>query len=161
MIVSEKASDRLKSLLNWAMAGEIQVSIQYMRQHTQTVGPIHALLSSKFEEVAVQEMGHAEAIAERLPYLGCTSTTNPDPTKVGSDLRTLEQDARDGENAITLYKQVIGVTREEGDITTTELFKKILKDEEHHDFFLTVLERLWSFEGSNAYNKVFSIETFF
>lgn len=144
MVVAGKASDRLKSLLNKAIARELQVSIQYMWQHVQTVGPIHTLLSGKLKEIAIEEMKHAEAIAERLWYLGGTPTTAPDPIKVGSNLREmLEQDMRDEESAITLYKQVIEVAQEEGDITTAELFKKILKDEEeHHDFFMTALEGL-------------------
>ncbi|MEM1520598.1 MAG: ferritin-like domain-containing protein [Candidatus Korarchaeum sp.] len=144
MVVAGKASDKLKSMLNRAIARELQVSIQYMWQHIQTVGPIHALLSSKFKEIAVEEMKHAEAIAERLWYLGGTPTVTPDPIRVGNNLREMvEQDVRDEENAITLYKQIIETAQEEGDVTTAELFKKILRDEEdHHDFFTTVLEGL-------------------
>ncbi|RDD52861.1 MAG: ferritin, partial [Candidatus Korarchaeota archaeon NZ13-K] len=67
--------------------------------------------SGRMKEIAVEEMKHAEAIAERLWYLGGTPTTVPDPIKVGSNLREMiEQDVRD--------------------------------EEEHHDFFKTVLEGL-------------------
>lgn len=144
MVVAGKASERLKSLLNQAIAREIQVSIQYMWQHVQTVGPMHILLSSKFKEIAIEEMKHAEAIAERLWYLGGTPTTAPDPINVGKSLKEmLEQDVKDEERAIALYKQIIEVAQEEGDVTTAELFKKILSDEEeHHDFFTTALEGL-------------------
>lgn len=144
MVVAGKASEELKSLLNKAIAREIQVSIQYMWQHVQTVGPLHVLLSGRMKEIAVEEMKHAEAIAERLWYLGGTPTTVPDPIKVGSNLREMmEQDVRDEEIAINLYKQIIEVAQREGDVTTAELFRKILRDEEeHHDFFKTVLEGL-------------------
>lgn len=144
MVVAGRSSERLKSLLNEAIAREIQVSIQYMWQHVQTVGPLHTLLSDRFKEIAIEEMKHAEEIAERLWYLGGTPTTTPDPIRVGADLREmLEQDVKDEERAIVLYKRVIEVAQEEGDITTAELFKKILKDEEeHHDFFTTALEGL-------------------
>ncbi len=144
MVMAGKASERLKSLLNRAIAREIQVSIQYMWQHVQTVGPIHVLLSDELKKIAVEEMKHAEEIAERLWYLGGTPTTVPNQIKVGKDLREMmEQDVKDEEEAIALYKQIIEVATEEGDITTAEIFKKILKDEEeHHDFFTTVLEGL-------------------
>ncbi|MCC6029787.1 MAG: ferritin [Candidatus Korarchaeum sp.] len=144
MVMVGKASERLKSMLNQAIARELQVSIQYMWQHVQTVGPMHVLLSGELRRIAIEEMKHAEEIAERLWYLGGTPTTVPDPIKVGEDLREMiEQDVKDEEKAITLYKQIIEVANEEGDITTAEIFKKILKDEEeHHDFFTAVLEGL-------------------
>ena len=53
----------------------------------------------------------------------------------------LEQDKKDEENAIKLYKEIIQVAQEEDDITTARLFRKILMDEEeHHDFFMSALE---------------------
>ena len=52
-------------------------------------------------------------------------------------------DMKDEEGAIKLYKQTIEVAEKEGDITTAQLFKKILADEEeHHDFFQSILEGL-------------------
>jgi len=55
----------------------------------------------------------------------------------------MERNVKDEEEAITLYKEIIKVATEEGDVTTARLFRKILEDEEeHHDFFTTVLEGL-------------------
>jgi len=55
----------------------------------------------------------------------------------------IERDKMDEENAITLYKQIIQAANNEGDITTAELFRKILGgEEEHHDFFTSLLEEL-------------------
>ncbi len=144
MVVAGKASERLKDLLNQAIAREIQVSIQYMWQHVQTTGPIHHLLSDDLKKIAIQEMKHAEEIAERLWYLGGTPITTPSPIFVGGDLKEMMQrDVEDEEEAIKLYKEIIEVAQQEGDITTARLFRKILEDEEeHHDFFTTVLEGL-------------------
>ncbi len=144
MVVAGKASERLKDLLNQAIAREIQVSIQYMWQHVQTTGPIHHLLSDDLKKIAIQEMKHAEEIAERLWYLGGIPTTTPSPIFVGGDLKEMMQrDVEDEEEAIKLYKEIIEVAQQEGDITTARLFRKILEDEEeHHDFFTTVLEGL-------------------
>jgi len=94
------------------------------------------------KKIAVQEMKHAEIIAERLNYLGGVPTTKPSPIFVGENLKEmLKQDVKDEEGAIELYKKIIKVAREEGDITTARLFEEILEDEEeHHDFFTTALE---------------------
>jgi len=96
------------------------------------------------EKIAVSEMKHAESIAERLVYLGGVPTTKPAPIMVGGSLREMiEQDAKNEEDTIKLYKQIESKAREEGDITTARLFRKILADEEeHHDFFTSLLEEL-------------------
>jgi len=144
LVVAGKASDRLKNLLNQAIAREIQVSIQYMWQHVQTTGPLHHLLADELKKVAIEEMKHAEEIAERLWYLGGTPTTAPSPIFVGKDLKEMmERDVKDEEEAIRLYREIIEVAQQEGDVVTARLFRKILEDEEeHHDFFTTVLEGL-------------------
>jgi len=89
-------------------------------------------------------MKHAEAIAERLFYLGGVPTTKPDPIFVGKTLKEmLTRDLKDEEGAIKLYKQTIAVAQAEDDPTTARLFRQILADEEeHHDFFQGVLEGL-------------------
>jgi bacterioferritin len=55
----------------------------------------------------------------------------------------LEQDAKDEENAIKLYKNIIETAAKENDQTTARIFRKILEEEEeHHDTFTTLLEDL-------------------
>ncbi len=86
-------------------------------------------------------MKHAEAIAERLAYLGGTPTTKPDPIFVGGTLEEMiKNDVKAEEEAILLYKQTIKVAEEERDITTRRLFEEILgHEEEHHDTFSKLL----------------------
>jgi bacterioferritin len=87
-------------------------------------------------------MKHAEAIAERLFYLGGTSKTKPNPIFVGETLKEmLSKDLKDEEGAVQLYKLTIVKAEAEGDVTTAQIFKKILQDEEeHHNFFQSLLE---------------------
>ena len=134
----------LLELLNKAIAGELQVSIQYMWQHVQWKGVKGFAVREELKKIAVTEMKHAEAIAERLVYLGGKPTTKPEPIFVGETLKEMiERDKIDEENAITLYKQIIQAANNEGDITTARLFRKILgEEEEHHDFFTSLLEEL-------------------
>ncbi|KON28364.1 ferritin [miscellaneous Crenarchaeota group archaeon SMTZ-80] len=136
------ASKELLEMLNKGIARELQVSIQYMWQHVLWSGIQAYAVKDELKDIAVAEMKHAEAFAERLAYLGGTPTTKPDPIFIGNDLKEmLEQDAKDEEVAINLYKQAIEVAQKDGDITTVKLFREILEDEEeHHDTFTSLLE---------------------
>ena len=124
-----KVSDELLKLLNDAIARELQVAIQYMWQHVQWGGVKGFAVNSELKSIGIQEMKHAEVIAERLYYLGGTPTTKPSPIFVGDTLKAqIEQDIKDEAGAITLYKQILEKTRKEGDDTTNELFRDILAD---------------------------------
>ncbi|MBI2092747.1 MAG: ferritin [Deltaproteobacteria bacterium] len=138
----QKASAKLTGMLNEAIARELQVSIQYMWQHVMAIGLHSAAISDVFEEVAIEEMKHAEKIAERLFYFNEIPTTKPAPIEVGKSIKDmLRFDVKAEEEAITMYKQIIELAAKEGDSTTRLLFEEILSDEEdHHDKFTTLLE---------------------
>ena len=137
------ASEKLMELLNKGIARELQVSVQYMWQHVLAKGVESAAIEDILKKIAITEMKHAEAIAERLAYLGGTPTTKPDPIFVGGSLKEmLQTDVKAEGEAIVLYKQTIKVADEEGDITTRRLFEEILgHEEEHHDTFTKLLEK--------------------
>ncbi len=139
-----QVSDKLKEMLNNAIAREIQVSIQYMWQHVQVVGVKGVAVQDKFQQVAIAEMKHAEKIAERLWYLEGTPTTKPAPIKVGENMKEfLELDVKAEVEAIEMYRGIIELAHKEGDVTTAFIFKEILEDEEeHHDLFTTMLEEV-------------------
>jgi bacterioferritin len=139
-----KASKQLLELLNQAIAREIQVSVQYLWQHVQWMGVSGFAVKDELKKIAIAEMKHAEAIAERLVYLGGKPTTKPAPIYIGDTLKEmLQTDKKDEEGAITLYRQIIEVARKEGDEVTEKMFKEILADEEgHHDTFTGLLEDL-------------------
>ena len=88
--VARRAYDDTHSLLNTAIARELQVSIQYMFQHAigagqdlSVSGKTQSAKRSKFvashaaywmpgatlKKIAIAEMRHAEAIAERVVHL--------------------------------------------------------------------------------------------
>jgi len=139
-----KVSARLLNKLNEAIARELQVAIQYMWQHVQWSGVKGFAVHDELKSIGIAEMKHAEAIAERLFYLGGIPTTKPTPIFVGTTLKEMiERDVKDEENAIKLYKQIVEMARKEGDETTNRLFREILQQEEdHHDTFTTLLEDL-------------------
>jgi bacterioferritin len=142
-MASKKPSAELLDLLNQAIAREIQVSVQYMWQHVLWKGVKGYAVKDAFKTTAIAEMKHAEAIAERLNYLGGIPTTKPTPIFIGTTLREMiETDKKDEEAAISMYKKILLAARKEGDETTEFLFTRILADEEeHHDLFTSLLEK--------------------
>jgi len=135
-------SKELNDKLNMAIANELQVSIQYMWQHVTVVGINSESVGGVFKKIAIVEMKHAEAIAERLDYLGGALTTKPSPITVGKSVKDMLQiDKKAEEDAIKLYKEIIALAVKENDVVTKRLFEGILSEEEdHHNQFSTLLE---------------------
>ncbi len=128
------ASKELLDLLNQAVARELQVSIQYMWQHVRASGHQSPPIADAFKKIAIEEMKHAEEIAERMDYLGGKPTTEPSPITVGKTLKEmLELDIKAEQEAIDLYKRIIEKAAQEKDYTTRRLFEEILAEEEEHD----------------------------
>jgi bacterioferritin len=137
------ASAKLLDMLNRAIAGELQAAIQYMWQHVQWKGIEHYAVSEGIKEIAVGEMKHAEKIAERLWYLGGKPTTQPSPIFVGDKLEEMIGfDIKAELEAISMYKEIMELAAKEDDVATKEIFEEIeVEEEEHHDFFTSLLEK--------------------
>jgi bacterioferritin len=137
----QKASPKLTEMMNQAIAGELQAIVQYMWHHIMVKGMNSTSLMEVFEDISVEEMKHAEKIAERLFYFDVTPTTKPTPIVVGGDeTQMLKANVKAEEEAITLYKEIIKQAISEGDDTTQHLFAEILAAKErHHDTFTTLL----------------------
>jgi len=134
-------------LLNRAIAREIQVSAQYMLQHTKMEKLLRKVIKENYlldtttydefgkilKEIAIEEMKHIADIAERIYYLGGEATTKPDKIIIGNSIKEFAQiNLKAEEEALTLYRQIIQEARKVGDRTTWQLFSKIYKDEEEH-----------------------------
>ena len=127
------ASKKLLELLNEAIARELQVSIQYMWQHVQATGINGATVEGTFRDIAIVEMKHAEALAERLSELDGIPTVEPNPVFVGNSLgEMLMEDQKNEEEAIELYRKGIKLARDEYDPVTEHLLVSILSNEEEH-----------------------------
>jgi bacterioferritin len=135
--------------LNQGVARELQVSVQYMLQHTKMEKLIRKAIPENIlldkttydamgeflKEFAIQEMKHAAAIMERIYYLGGEATTKARKPVVGN---TLSEFAKHGvkaeEEALILYREIIEMSKNLGDYETYDLFEKIYSDEEGHLF---------------------------
>lgn len=127
-------SKKLLDILNSAIARELQVAIQYMWQHVRASGFKSPPIADALKKAAITEMKHAEAIAERMDYLGGAATTKPAPITIGKTLKEmLKLDIKAEGEAIKLYKEIIALADKEGDVTTRRMAEGILGDEESHD----------------------------
>ncbi len=150
-------------LLNDALARELHVSIQYMLQHAAETGytptdsgktlqarqsrfiTVDSLFwppGPSLKKIAISEMKHAEAIAERIVVLGGQPTTDPGTVSIGNTAAGMLENDREQElEAIELYGRIIEAAGTEGDQLTENLFRRILSDEEkHYRIFSDLLE---------------------
>lgn len=159
----ESISSNLLDLLNEALRRELHVSVQYMLQHAVGAGKGYDVLGkgpsakrlmfvgshaqvwlpgTTLKKIAIAEMRHAEAIAERIVVLGRKPATDLRGVMIGNTIKQmLEIDRNEEEEAIELYTHIIEVAREEHDDITTMMFQRILLDEErHHGVFENLLK---------------------
>jgi bacterioferritin len=147
MPIDFKATPEYLDLLNKGVAREIQVSVQYMLQHSKMekllrkMIPENILLDkTTYEQVgkvlkdfAIEEMKHLGKIMERIYILGGEATTKPSHIEIGNSLREFGELGLKAETeALKLYRQVIDMAGQLGDWETREIFEHIYQDEEKH-----------------------------
>jgi bacterioferritin len=139
-----KVTPEYIELLNQAVSRELQVSVQYMLQHTKMEKLIsraipenillekttYDVVGDLLKEFAIQEMKHAASIMERIYYLGGEATTK---SNIGDSLNEFAKNGvKAEEEALVLYRKIIETAAKLGDIDTKMLFNKIYSDEEEH-----------------------------
>ena len=142
-----KPTQEYIDLLNKAVAREIQVSAQYLLQHTKMEKLLRKVIKENYlldtttyeefgkvlKEFGIQEMKHLGNIMERIYILGGTATTKPDKIKIGDSIKEFtELGVKAEEEALELYRKIIQAAKEIGDRDTWSLFSKIYNDEEEH-----------------------------
>jgi bacterioferritin len=112
---------------------ELQVSMRYMWQHIFVKGLDGAIVEKLFRDLAIVEMKHAEALANRLALLNGVPPNTFNPINIGGTLaEMLREDARTEEAMVTLYNQAIQLARKEGDFATARMLEELLTEEEKH-----------------------------
>jgi bacterioferritin len=126
--------DPVLDVLNELRAAELAAIVQYMRHHYQITGADGLPLADEFKSVSIEEMKHAEALGERIDFLGGDPTTKPGPIVTGAT--TVKAMATDDlakeDQAVADYREAIKVADKAGDVTTRRLLEDILADEEDH-----------------------------
>ena len=127
-------SKKVIDLLNEARSKELTAISQYMAQHYELEDSDFGKLASKFKEVAITEMKHAEKLAERILFLKGEPTSKPDGVaKQGQQIpEMLTTNIGLEAQAIKMYNEAAMVCASEKDQISKKLFEELLKEEEGH-----------------------------
>jgi len=134
-------SKKIIDALNEDREFELGAIMQYMGHHYEAEGLESPAIIELFKKTAIDEMKHAESLAERIVYLGGTPSTKPSKIMKGGEIRKMVGDDLAAENgAIERYKRHIKLCEKEGDPTTRLMLEGILsQEEEHADLWETTL----------------------
>jgi bacterioferritin len=127
-------SKKVIDLLNKARASELTAISQYMAHHYQLDDSDFGKLAKVLKKTAIDEMKHAEKLAERILFLGGTPTTKPDAeTKKGQEIaEMLKTDVALEQGAVDMYNASANACAAEKDQISKQLFEKLLAEEEAH-----------------------------
>jgi bacterioferritin len=131
-------SKKVIEALNKARASELTAILQYMAHHYELEDTDFGKLAKMLKKTAIEEMKHAEKLAERILFLNGTPTTKPDgEIKKGQEIaEMLTTDIALEKGAIKMYNEAANLCAAEKDQVSKELFDELLaEEEEHFDFF--------------------------
>ncbi|MBI4321713.1 MAG: bacterioferritin [Chloroflexi bacterium] len=127
-------NQKVIDLLNEARARELGAISQYMTQHYELEDTQFGKLAERLKAIGVEEMRHAEALAERILFLGGLPVTKPSgETKRKEEIPALlRTDIGLEQEAVAMYNRSAGICAQEGDNVSRNLFEKLAKEEEEH-----------------------------
>ncbi len=141
----EERKAKVVEVLNKARAMELQAIHQYMNQHYGLDDADYGELAAKVKLIAIDEMRHAEAFAERIKELGGEPTTDlADKVIKGQEIKEVFHfDAKLEDDTVDIYNQFALVCRENGDAISVKLFETIIDEEQaHFNYFDNITNHL-------------------
>jgi len=124
---------KIIKILNEDRESELGAISQYMLHHYRGEGLGDPFVVKTFKKTAIDEMKHAEALAERIHDLGGVPSNRRAPMKMGGNPKKMVRDDLKAElGAIRTYKRHIEICKKERDAASRRLLKKTLSDEERH-----------------------------
>ncbi len=128
------SAKKVIEMLNEVRAQEITAVRQYMGHRYRARGPYTRQLRDMWRKEALEEMRHAEDLAERINALG-GDPVKDDPTQPrveGGVKEMLQADLALEEGACERLRGFIKAMDGLGDVTSRRMLESILKDEEDH-----------------------------
>lgn len=125
-------------VLNMARAMELHAISQYMNQHYNLDDMDYGELAAKIKLIAIDEMRHAEMLAERIKELGGEPVSEAmEKALKGQTVEIIFNfDAQLEDDTIDAYNRFLLVCRENGDSTSMKLFETIIDEEQlHYNYF--------------------------
>lgn len=140
-----KDTKKVIELLNAGRARELTAILQYMAQHYDLDNQDFGKLAKAIKATAIAEMKHAEALADRILFLGGTPTSKPEgEVKRGQKiLDMIKTDMALEEDAIRMYNDAAVACAEARDMVSKEIFERLLREEDAHlDEFQNIKEHI-------------------
>jgi bacterioferritin len=129
-------------LLNEARTRELQAIMQYMAHHYELEDQDLGKLGKVMKKTAIEEMKHAETLAERILFLGGTPSS-----KIAGEIKRgqaipemLLTDKGLEQGAMDMYNHHAARCAELGDMVSKEIFEDLLGQEEVHWDAFDVIE---------------------
>ncbi|MCX7826951.1 MAG: ferritin-like domain-containing protein [Verrucomicrobiae bacterium] len=121
-------------VLNKARAAELAAILQYMSQHYELADNDYGQFAQQLKLIAIDEMRHAEMLAERILILGGTPTSKPDmeTKKKQPVLEIFKLDEKLEDGAVRDYNEFLQVCREARDYVSAKVFELLIVEEQIH-----------------------------
>jgi bacterioferritin len=127
---------KVVEVLNKARSMELYAILQYLNQHYGLDDDDYGKLASEVKKIAIDEMKHAEAFAERIKDIdGSLEPTTEIDGKVirGQEVEAIFPFNADSESStMAVYNNFMKICRENNDSISATLFEKIIAEEQKH-----------------------------
>lgn len=142
-------AQRVTELLNKAYCDEWLAYYQYFIESKVVTGIMKDAAITELDQHAADELRHANMVADRILQLGGTPILHPKEwfthSNCGYDapentdvMSVLEQAIKGEQCAISVYSEIVDITRDK-DIVTYDIVSQILADEVEHEEDLQAL----------------------
>jgi bacterioferritin len=141
----DERKKKVIDVLNKARAMELHGIHQYMNQHYTLDDADYGELAKNIKLIAIDEMRHAEDLAERIKELGGEPTSEAaEKVTIGQEVgEAFTFDSKLEEDTIEAYNQFLLICRENGDSISVKLFEKLIDEEqEHYSYFDNVASHI-------------------
>lgn len=129
-----QGNPKVVALLNAALKEELTAISQYFLHAEMCENWKYEKLANYIKKQSIDEMKHAEMLIERILFLDATpNLTELLQISIGQNVKEqIESDLKLELNAVASYNSAVQVARDEGDNASSELFERLLKNEEEH-----------------------------
>jgi bacterioferritin len=130
-----QGNEKILATLNELLADELTAISQYMVHSEMCDNWGYEKLHKAKEKQAMDEMGHAESLIQRILFLdGIPIVSKLHPMTIGKQIpEMIANDQKLELGAVSAYNRAIRLGHEVDDQATVDLLTKIVKDEEAHE----------------------------
>ena len=143
--------EKVIEVLNKARAHELHAIHLYMNQHYNLDNWDYGTMAVNVKLIAIDEMRHAEMLADRIEELGGEPTTEPAvKSQTGQKVEVIFRfDANLEDETIASYNDYAAVCRENGDSISMKLFEVLIDEEQiHYNYFDNVDTHIKNLDGT-------------